>query len=218
MNNPRFSAILDLIGRAHTVADVGCDHGYVGASLLESGAASEVWFTDVSEKALSRAQNLLREKALPGARFFSGDGFAPLPGKPDAAVIAGMGGETIAHILTHPFAETRVVLQPMRDAERLYRDLTTLGFRVLRVFVIYQERRYYQIIEACPGTPREDQADYPLSALRYDETARAFFEHQKKWLEKAARQAEKATEETGRREEILRKIQRISEVLAAWPQ
>lgn len=218
MNNPRFSALLELIGRADTVADVGCDHGYVGASLLESGAAQEVWFTDVSEKALSRAEGLIREKALPNARFFVGDGFAPLPGRPDAAVIAGMGGETIAHILSHPFAQTRVVLQPMRDAERLYGDLSSLGFRVERVRVVYQERRYYQIIEAYPGVPREDQADFPLSALIFDDFARAYFENQKKWLEKAELQAEKATAETGRREEILRKIQKINEVLTAWPQ
>ena len=206
------------VGTADTVADIGCDHGYVGASLLESGAAKTVWFTDVSVKALSRAQKLMREKALPNARFFCGDGFAPLPQKPDAAVIAGMGGETIAQILKHPLAQTRVILQPMRDAEALYRELVRLGFRVERVRAVYQERRYYQIIEAFPGEPRKDQADFPLSALIRDDTARAFFEHQRKWLEKAAHQAEKATEETGRREEILRKIQKISEVLAVWPQ
>ena len=218
MNNPRFSAILELIGRADTVADIGCDHGYVGAALLESGAAKKVWFTDVSEKALSRAQRLVREKALPGACFFAGDGFAPLPETPDAAVIAGMGGETIAHILSHPLAKTRAVLQPMRDAELLFRDLTELGFRVLRVYVVYQERRYYQIMEVCPGIPREDQADYPLSALRFDETARAFFEHRKRCFEKIVCQSEKAANSSEKTEKVRIQIQKINEVLASWPQ
>lgn len=99
----RLNAIIELTGRSDTVADIGCDHGRLGAALLQCEKARHVIATDISAMSLEKGKRLAQKCGL-GEKmsFFEGSGLEPLAReriKADTAVIAGMGGELIAEIM-----------------------------------------------------------------------------------------------------------------------
>lgn len=59
----RLSAIISLIPQCDSLADVGCDHGYIGAEALASGIAKVVQFCDISEASLNKARKSVKGEA-----------------------------------------------------------------------------------------------------------------------------------------------------------
>lgn len=60
----RLNAIIELTGRSDTVADIGCDHGRLGAALLQCEKARHVIATDISAMSLERENGLRKNAAL----------------------------------------------------------------------------------------------------------------------------------------------------------
>ena len=56
----RLGAVLDMLGTAETVWDVGCDHGRLACALLKNGAAEHVIATDISPASAAKAQQIGR--------------------------------------------------------------------------------------------------------------------------------------------------------------
>ena len=162
--DPRLSMIADLVGRCACCADIGCDHGRLGAFLLQSGQCRRVQLTDISEPSLDKARRLIHGLGLTDrVRFSVGDGLAALEGTPDTVVIAGMGGATIADILSEGgdrLGGARLVLQPNVAAPRLRQALCRLGYAVTDERVARDGRRCYVVLRAEPG-----KADYSLEQL-----------------------------------------------------
>ena len=52
----RLRAIEDLAPACRCFADIGCDHGRLGAQMLLSGRAQRVWFTDISAPSIEKAR------------------------------------------------------------------------------------------------------------------------------------------------------------------
>ena len=153
--DPRLSMIASLVGRCECCADIGCDHGRLGAFLLQSGQCDRVLLTDISEPSLKKARRLIRDLGLSGrAEFAVGDGALALTTPVRAAVIAGMGGVTIAHILRGgciPLGDARLVLQPNVAALQLRTALSECGYAITDERVALDGRRCYVVIEALPG-------------------------------------------------------------------
>lgn len=133
---PRLAAAAALVPSGARLADIGTDHGYLPVFLLQSGAVSSAYASDVRPEPLARA---VRAAARAGVaekiRFDLADGLSGLrPGEADCVVIAGMGGETIAKILAASAGavapETAVILQPMSKPERLRETLYQLDFAI----------------------------------------------------------------------------------------
>ena len=98
--DPRLSMIVRLVGSCERCADIGCDHGRLGAFLLQADRCKSVVLTDVSAPSLNKARRLIRDLGLEDrAEFAVGSGALALDAPVDCAVIAGMGGATIAAIL-----------------------------------------------------------------------------------------------------------------------
>ena len=95
----RLQKIFSSIPNAKVFADIGCDHGYIAKAMLESGKCEKVIVSDISEKCLNKARELLSENIANGsAESVVSDGFDKVVGA-DVALIAGMGGEEICNIL-----------------------------------------------------------------------------------------------------------------------
>lgn len=116
------------------VCDVGTDHGLLPAFLLTSGRCRKAVCSDINPAPLAAARETLSgEGVMDRAETYLSDGLdcVPLEGVTDI-VIAGMGGETIAKIMSCPKAggEFSFVLQPMSRAEYLREFLWESGFEV----------------------------------------------------------------------------------------
>ena len=120
------------------MADVGCDHGYLGIHLLQEGTAAFVAALDLRSGPLAKArQNAVRFGMADRMFFAVCDGLEALEaGTVDTVVCAGMGGDTIAKILDRcPWAgdeRLSLILQPQSSGNDLRRWLGENGFSILR--------------------------------------------------------------------------------------
>ena len=71
----------------------------------------------------------------------------------DTVVIAGMGGELIARILSEaPWTrEVLLLLQPMTAQPELRRWLTENGYRIQRETIVREGEKLYTVLAACGG-------------------------------------------------------------------
>ena len=159
--DPRLSMIARLVGGCERCADIGCDHGRLGAFMLQSGQCARLIFTDISEPSLKKARRLVENLGLSDrASFAVGSGALALTEPVDAAVIAGMGGATIAKIVEEGrkrLGSARLILQPNVAAPQLRESLALNGYRITDERVAQDGRRDYVVICAVPGEAAYDE-------------------------------------------------------------
>ena len=143
------------------VADVGCDHGYLSIHLLTKGIASAVIAADINEGPLQSAvRNAQKYGVRDRIRFFLSDGVRNIPRDFDVLVCAGMGGDTMIHILeSAPWLKSkqyRLVLQCQSKTPMLRRWLSEQGWRITEESVLRDGRFLYTVMEVCwePEYPR----------------------------------------------------------------
>ena len=153
--DPRLTAIADLVGSCGCVADIGCDHGRLGAWLLAGGRCRRAQLLDISGPSLAKARRLIAATGLSDRVDFAvGDGAMAMTGPADAVVIAGMGGSTIAKIVSegqNRLKSARLILQPNVAAPELREALCACGYRIADERVVRDGRRNYVIICAERG-------------------------------------------------------------------
>lgn len=153
--DPRLEKIAELCGKCNSFADIGTDHGRLGAYMLQTGLCKNVQFTDISAPSLMKAKRLLTTLGIADkAKFLVGDGAMALEHEADAAVIAGMGGETISGIIARgrgALADARLILQPNVAVYDVRRQLCDSGYRIVDEAVVRDGRRLYVVIAAEPG-------------------------------------------------------------------
>lgn len=158
----RLEMLARMIEPCGCVADIGADHGYLGIELLLRGKCSHVQLLDVSEASLGKARQLACQLGLMDRVSFGvGDGAEALARRADCAVIAGMGGRTIAGILERgrdTLAGAQLVLQPNRGAELVRRTLTDLGYAIRNEQLARAGGRWYVGMAARAGAAEYSQA------------------------------------------------------------
>ena len=109
--------------------DVGCDHGYCTAYMLERRLCERAVIADVSAKSLSKAERLLSSyisEGLCSAVCCDGlEGIAEEEG--DLVLVAGMGGDEILKILKNAYIPQSFVFQPMKNSRGLREFLIESG-------------------------------------------------------------------------------------------
>jgi len=153
--DPRLSMIARLVGSCETCADIGCDHGRLGAFLLQQKQCRRVVLTDISAPSLNKARALIGNLGLEDrAAFAVGSGALALAGPVDCAVIAGMGGVTIAGVIREgreKLGNARLILQPNVAAPQLRQALSACDYEIYDEHVAQDGRRNYVVICARPG-------------------------------------------------------------------
>lgn len=144
---PRLQLAADMAARCEKNAwlvDVGTDHAYLPVWLLQNHAAQFAYViaTDLRKGPLDRARQTARESDCESdIDFRLCDGLAAVDAREaDLIVIAGMGGETIVHILENaPWSDWRgdgqmedkvLILQPMSSMPELRNWLQANGFMI----------------------------------------------------------------------------------------
>lgn len=150
----RLSAVADFVREGKTVADIGTDHAYLLAYLLQQGIIEKGIAADLRKGPLENARKTLIESdQLEKVNLILSDGLDELKkGDCEDIVIAGMGGILIKEILERTpwvFDENiHIIAQPMTHAEVLRRFFLENGFKILEESSATDGKRYYCIISA----------------------------------------------------------------------
>ena len=155
------------------VADIGCDHGYLGIWLLQEARARFVAACDLREKPLEKAkQNAQAYGTADRMSFHVADGLTALdPQTIDTVVCAGMGGDCIAHILSEaPWVKNpayTLILQPQTSGNDLRRYLGENGFTIEREDLVQDGSFLYFTMQVRYGggqplSPGEQYLSRPL--------------------------------------------------------
>lgn len=148
--SPRLRACCNFITPGHRVADVGTDHGYLGIWLLQQGICPSVIASDIGEGPLSAAKtNAQRFGLTDKMQFCLSDGVQNIPRDFDTLVIAGMGAQTMIHILENAawLAGRTLVLQPQNKAHLLRAWLSKHGWHICKEQLVRDGRFLYAVME-----------------------------------------------------------------------
>lgn len=150
--SPRLEAVASFVRENARLCDVGTDHAYMPVRLIQSGRIRSAIASDVLEGPLRHAEETVAAYGMRDSiRLNLGNGLEGLEteGVTDI-VIAGMGGELIAEILSAAewvrSPDIRLILQPMTKQDELRRFLCKNGFAITEETLAEEGRRIYQVI------------------------------------------------------------------------
>lgn len=131
----RLAACCSYIKPGDTVADIGCDHGYLGIYLLLKSVAKAVIAADINQQPLDSAyMNAHKYCVKDSMSFYLSDGARNIPREFDTMVCAGMGADTIISILEGaPWLKNdkyRLVLQCQSRRHELRKYLYENGWQI----------------------------------------------------------------------------------------
>ena len=149
----RLLACCGFVRKGDRVADIGCDHGYLSIHLLTSGIAKSCIASDVAEGPLQSAMRNARKFGVQSKiQFFLSDGVRNIPRDFDDLVCAGMGADTMVHILeSAPWlrdSKYRLILQCRSKTPMLRRYLSEKGWRIYEEAVLRDGKFLYTVMEA----------------------------------------------------------------------
>lgn len=214
-----------MIPRGARMADIGSDHAYLPAYLVEQGRIERAVAGELNRGPFEAAKRTVEEAGYSDRiEVRKGNGLAVLrTGEADVIAICGMGGGTIVDILSagrDKLAGVRcLVLQPMVDSDSLRIWLHEHGWRIVAEDLVEDEGILYEILKAEPG--REHYGDplwYEVGNVELLRRHPLFPQKMEALIAKIDRVLQnlrKAQGEAalGKREALLRKKKRLEEVL-----
>lgn len=154
----RLLACCSYVNQSDRVADIGCDHGYLGIHLLKSGIARSIIAADINEQPLHSAMvNALKFGVRDKMCFYLSNGAVSIPRNFDTMVCAGMGADTMISILeAAPWlrsSQYRLVLQCQSKTPTLRRWLAEQGWYIRQETLARDGKFVYSIMEVlfAPG-------------------------------------------------------------------
>ena len=165
----RLLACCNFVHSGDRVADIGCDHGYLGIHLLTQGIASNVYASDVNEGPLQSAViNAAKFGVNDKIKFYLSDGVRNVPRDFDTMICAGMGADTIISILeAAPWLKNEgytLILQCQSKRPELRRYLAAQGYGILREDLAKDGKFVYTVMEVrFGGSAPEKELDHYIS-------------------------------------------------------
>lgn len=168
----RLQKIADFVPLESLVADIGTDHGYIPAYLINSGKCTRVIGTDISKGSLDKIIQYVKQLNYEDyIESRLGNGLEVIKeNEVDTVIIAGMGGLLIRDILEKDVKVTNsisnFILQPMIAAKELREYLINNNYKIIDEELLYEEKKYYEIIYAIKGKSAvENDIDYEISPI-----------------------------------------------------
>ena len=174
----RLLTIANCVRRGCVAADIGTDHGYLAAYLVQNGIAKHVLACDVNEGPLANAQATIEKYGLcDRIETRLSNGLEKIsPNECTDIIIAGMGGELIASILSGASwiknQDINLYLQPMTKADALRKFLCENGFVIADETAVAVSGKIYTCMCVTYGNIKEyDELYYHIGELKnkYDE-------------------------------------------------
>lgn len=150
-------------------ADIGTDHGLLPCHLLKEGICRRMIFADVSPKALQHAREQVCRQQLEGRALFAcADGLDALAQSCGCVSVMGMGGETIAGILTRGRDKLHgavLVLSAHTDLHLVRRAIADIGYHIVREELCRAAGRFYVVWRAEEGAAAMTEDDIRFGPL-----------------------------------------------------
>ncbi len=145
----RLKTIASFVETSDRLIDIGCDHAYLAIHLLKNHLCQKVLATDIHEKALMCAKkNIEKEHLENKISLILSDGLEKIDQKNwDTVVMAGMGTNTILHILNNIQKKyiKKIIIQSNHDLYTLRRKMPNYGYYLEREEVVFEKKHYYVI-------------------------------------------------------------------------
>lgn len=155
---PRLACMAALVPQGAHLADIGTDHGKLPISLMLEGRLASAIGSDISEGPLAHARKNAEEHGVLMSFRLAPGLQAVRPEECDTVSIAGMGGQTIAEILSEaPWTAKGshlMLLQPMTMVYDLRQWLWANGYEIVRETLCREDRRRYIVLSVCGGADK----------------------------------------------------------------
>lgn len=153
----RLHALADMVTPGNTVADVGCDHGFLSIYLVQNHVSPRVLAMDVRSGPLLAATTHVQEYGL--TEYIStrlSDGIQKMEiGECETLVIAGMGGRLMTRILSEDVKKTgsfrEMILQPQSEIPQFRKFLRESGYAIVDENMICEDGKFYFMMKVLPG-------------------------------------------------------------------
>ncbi len=153
----RMRAVAELVQPCKSIADVGCDHGYIAMELVRSNVCRHVIAMDINSGPLDRAkQNIVEYDMQDYIETRLSDGVSALQmGEAEGIICAGMGGRLVLSILEQGkelvSGMKQVILQPQSELAEVRSYLRKKGYLIDKEDLVYEDGKYYPMMRALPG-------------------------------------------------------------------
>ncbi len=194
MLDARLQCVAALVRDGARLADIGTDHAYLPVYLMQQGRLTSAVAADIGEGPAASARSHIAQASLTDAIDVRVcDGLTGIQAaEVSDIVIAGMGGETIVHILNAaPWVKNRalrLILQPMTKTVELRRYLFAQGFVIDEEHLVRDGRHLYCVMAAhfadaaCPSA-----AEAPFVGALDRAEGQPYFRQQRDYLTKRIR-------------------------------
>ncbi len=148
----RLKKISEYVDKGSLVTDIGTDHGYIPAYLIQENIISKAILSDINEGPIENAKSTFIENEIyDKGKFYLSSGLKNIgDDELDNVIIAGMGGLMIMKILMEDFEKAKkinkLILQPMQNKKELREFLLTNGFDIVDEALVSEGRHIYEII------------------------------------------------------------------------
>lgn len=193
----RLQAVADLLDCHQSIADIGCDHGFVSIYLIESKKASRCLAMDVNKGPLERARDHVIGKRLStyietrlsdGAKaiqFVTGEnGETKL--EVEAALIAGMGGRLTIQIIKDSIDKFKsmeeFVLQPQSEISKVRQFVREIGYHIEKENMILEDGKFYPMMKVVRGEVCCDYTEKIPNSLKKSLETGAINEADIQWM------------------------------------
>lgn len=149
----RMETLINMAGRGKTLADVGCDHGYITIAAIKRKAFEKVVAMDINKGPLEAAKSNAKEYGVfEKIDFRLSNGLDKLKqNEADTILIAGMGGPLICDILSRNMETAKsakeLVLSPQSEVPEFRRFVLKNGFKIVDEDMVKDEGKYYFVFK-----------------------------------------------------------------------
>lgn len=159
----RIQKIIEYIDVEDSVADIGCDHGYLGLGCLEKGIKFLQNIDNKKGPLTTAMKNLSDYQMNDNVIYTLCDGLDNLDSRVDTIVISGMGGDLINQIINRNLEKAKNLKKIIIVAHTklfLLRKELTKNFYIIDETIISEKNKLYEIIIFKPSGEAKTNYNY----------------------------------------------------------
>lgn len=153
----RLRAIRDFYQEEKNIWDIGCDHGLLGLSFLNSKSVESINLVDPSAEVIDVLKKKIEDSYITNPLLFlhhkKGQEIK-IEKASNIFFIAGMGGKEVGEIIENLLPQidenSKFVISPHRKILELRSLLGSLPIELLKEDLIYENDQYYQLLSLRP--------------------------------------------------------------------